>query len=1027
MAAKRPREGLRLTGSSSAEEVSEWLSLMVPAFAGREDVLRSCSHIDGAALLALDEAAMKQLGFKAFGVRRKLTLCIKEMLATPPSSEEPAAAAAAPAAAAAAAPAPNPSAAAPVPAAAAAAARPVNLDHKAVEAQLNAEASCIGVCQWAAKTLANTIGAREFADWGSDVLKRNRSAALSQLSGTLTIPGASVVVVGNTGAGKSTLLNALIGESAVLPTNGMRACTAVIIELSYNHDERGPQYTGEVEFVSQEEWDRELEDLLGDLTTQEGRAILSVSDPDAHNYDSWCKLYAVYGDAYTHSTYDTGERSDTTGNKIYKALMVDDLKKKLKHVRTVTHKLGTTERVAANDPRQFRGRLERFLDSSNDVTAGQYWPIVKRCKARGRWDVLQSGCTFVDAPGVNDDNSSRDKVVKGYLKSADSIWIVSNINRAVNDKTAKDMLDHNFRQQLLMDGAYGSLVFVATQSDVLQRSEVQQSLQLPRHTSLAECAQARNDFTKQRIQTDFIDGLVEMGRASGDVVDRAELQKKFQLPVFCVSSLDHQKLSGVRNNDGPALVWSDEADTQVPALRKHVHRATLARRALTVRRQAEQLIQFGASMVAFCSDGGELKEAARSTLAAAFDAVFAPVPKQLESHLKQFDKDLTTQFDSKVAPRLGTGAAEASRDCLAKATVWGSSWGRNGGGQGGLHWATYKACCRREGEWSTNMNQELADPVLTNVSSAWESVFVSDLAKQLKSLTGKLIADVKQFQDDLTPQLLAAGIDEARLRSIRAPLDAALNTRADTAVDKVKEVVQSRQKDLSRSIAPMVQKAMLPGYQKGFAEAGTGSHRRRVSIVEGHIKANAKTMFKDAVEPVMKEMKPLRQGVQTLISSVVLSDTIEEIKTSYGMLWEATTDQSRRARVAMRPKLQLAVSEASTALNQLLRSQGATDQDAATATAAAARGESDDSDSEDMVEDMTDQVRSRHLQELKSNAIELLDDDASAAAIVDGLTDAQRVVAGSCSPKAAASAAAGGGASAASLAAGPVAVKAEKR
>ena len=80
-----------------------------------------------------------------------------------------------------------------------------------------------------------------------------------------------------------------------------------------------------------------------------------------------------------------------------------------------------------------------------------------------------------------------------------------------------------------------------------------------------------------------------------------------------------------------------------------------------------------------------------------------------------------------------------------------------------------------------------------------------------------------------------------------------------------------------------------------------------------------------------------------------------------------------------------------------------------------------------MVEDMTDQVRSRHLQELKSNAIELLDDDASAAAIVDGLTDAQRAPVGSCSPKAAGSAAAGGGASAASLAAGPVAVKAEKR
>ena len=80
--------------------------------------------------------------------------------------------------------------------------------------------------------------------------------------------------------------------------------------------------------------------------------------------------------------------------------------------------------------------------------------------------MLRSGAVFVDAPGVNDDNTSRDKIVKSYLREADSIWIFSNINRAVNDKTAKDM-DHSFRRQLLMDGAYSSLIFVATQSDVI--------------------------------------------------------------------------------------------------------------------------------------------------------------------------------------------------------------------------------------------------------------------------------------------------------------------------------------------------------------------------------------------------------------------------------------------------------------------------------------------------------------------------------------------------------------------------------
>ncbi len=38
------------------------------------------------------------------------------------------------------------------------------------------------------------------------------------------------------------------------------------------------------------------------------------------------------------------------------------------------------------------------------------------------------------------------------------MWIVSNIKRAVNDKTAKDMLGESFRRQLLMDGASSAVL-----------------------------------------------------------------------------------------------------------------------------------------------------------------------------------------------------------------------------------------------------------------------------------------------------------------------------------------------------------------------------------------------------------------------------------------------------------------------------------------------------------------------------------------------------------------------------------------
>ena len=116
------------------------------------------------------------------------------------------------------------------------------------------------------------------------------------------------------------------------------------------------------------------------------------------------------------------------------------------------------------------------------------------------WACLIHTRTLVDAPGVGDDNTARDGIVKTYIKEADAIWIVSNIKRAVNDKAAKNMLGESFRRQLLMDGQYGQLLFLATQSDVIVRSEIAKSLGLSSAAPLPTIAAARNEYTRKRIQ-----------------------------------------------------------------------------------------------------------------------------------------------------------------------------------------------------------------------------------------------------------------------------------------------------------------------------------------------------------------------------------------------------------------------------------------------------------------------------------------------------------------------------------------------
>ena len=66
-------------------------------------------------------------------------------------------------------------------------------------------------------------------------------------------------VVGNTGAGKSSVINAMLEEERLDPTNCMRACTAVVTEISWNSSEdESARYRAEVDFIDHSDWEKDL-------------------------------------------------------------------------------------------------------------------------------------------------------------------------------------------------------------------------------------------------------------------------------------------------------------------------------------------------------------------------------------------------------------------------------------------------------------------------------------------------------------------------------------------------------------------------------------------------------------------------------------------------------------------------------------------------------------------------------------------------------------------------------------------------
>ncbi|KAH8067721.1 hypothetical protein JL721_7275 [Aureococcus anophagefferens] len=282
-----------------------------------------------------------------------------------------------------------------------------------------------------------------------------------------------VVVVGSTGAGKSSLLNALVGEAEVLPTNCMRACTASVVALECLYAApRGAPYEVEVAFLSRDEWAAALAPLAAHRE-QHGAEI-----PPADSAAGAARAAAVA----THGA-----------DAAWPAPLEHD-------------RLGTMICFGAKDADELRDKLDPYVDSANDASALQLWPLVRRVTVRGPWACL-GGLRLVNAPGVLDDNEARSRAVRGALATADTVLFASNVRRAVNDKSISDALPLSLRRDLAASGALGAVALVATQNDLVNRSEIVESLRLPEATSRLDAATARAAFSRARAAETFWEGV----------------------------------------------------------------------------------------------------------------------------------------------------------------------------------------------------------------------------------------------------------------------------------------------------------------------------------------------------------------------------------------------------------------------------------------------------------------------------------------------------------------------------------------
>jgi hypothetical protein len=191
-------------------------------------------------------------------------------------------------------------------------------------------------------------------------------------------------VVGNTGAGKSSVINAMLDEERLVPTNCMRACTAVVTEMSWNSsDDENAKYRAEIEFIQAEDWEKELRVLFGELLDGSGNISREAYNEDSEAGVAYAKIKAVY----PHKT-----REDLANSNI----------RDLMREPAIRHVLGTTKTVEEARSERFYRILQTYVDSKEKSTDDkkqkkemEYWPLIKVVKIYTKADALSTGAVVV--------------------------------------------------------------------------------------------------------------------------------------------------------------------------------------------------------------------------------------------------------------------------------------------------------------------------------------------------------------------------------------------------------------------------------------------------------------------------------------------------------------------------------------------------------------------------------------------------------------------------------------------------------
>ncbi|MGH0187763.1 UNVERIFIED_CONTAM: hypothetical protein FKN15_026602 [Acipenser sinensis] len=492
-------------------------------------------------------------------------------------------------------------------------------------------------------------------------------------------------VFGKTGAGKSSLINALVNERDLLPASTSGACTACFIEVQAHEK---ATYKAEIDFITEEDWKQELLCLVENCQKNaDGESEKKHSEDDEYIMAK-AKIQAVYGEKGLTQTYDELQRS---------AVDIPN-----------THKKTISSKSARHLSEQIGGYIR------SDTESQQYWPLVKKVTLYVPGSsVLLDRIVLVDLPGAGDANKCRDQMWKEYLGKCSSVWIVNDITRAADEKTAMEIQNTTIRN-IAGGGECHNITYICTKSDDINPRHLKRQYNLTdeelgtvssdKKELKNKCILYRNKKVKELVRKVFNEKIKEM--LLGTDVNSTTFFK-----VFTVSSQDF-----VNNEESEEHIL-DRDETELPALREHIKDLYVSHSQKAVKDYVSKV----SGIVSFLHIP---KENTRTQTEDLKDKLFSELKQKFETRLQ----DLAKFFDgvyTTITNNLDKGVKKAEDQCLKNALKVLKPKKTK---YSGYH-KTLKALCRCSGYYrsrdgkTVDLNYALVLPMYASMDNTFVSCF----------------------------------------------------------------------------------------------------------------------------------------------------------------------------------------------------------------------------------------------------------------------------------------------------------------